>query len=167
MRAKLSDAHDAGIGPGDQVTHPNSLVSNVKQTVSRQSEGRSLSFQLEDDETVVVPGGEEVECRMSGQDPEAVVFPTEGLNGSSLGHIPHTDRLVLPVRQNELVARVENAGRDVVEVSPAGVDLPSFGVGHPPELDLTIITARDDQRQGRMERGPIDTSVVLHPDERE
>lgn len=161
MRPKLPNAHDAGIGPSNQVTHPDGLVANVEQAVAGQGKRRSFPLELEDDKTVVVTGGEQVEGRMSGEDPESVVFPSEGLDGGPLSHVPDSDRLVFSVRQDKLVSRVEDTGRDIVEVSSTGVDLPSFGVGHPPQLDLTIITARDNQWQGRMERRPIDTTVVL------
>ena len=128
LRPKLPDAHDAGIGPSNQVTHPDGLVANVEQAVTRQGKGGTFSLKFEDDETVVVTGSEQVERRMSGEDPESVMLPSEGLDGGPLGHVPNTNRLVLSVRQDELVARVEDTGRDVVKVTSAGIDFPSLGI---------------------------------------
>ena len=49
----------------------------------------------------------EVESRVSSQNPEAVVFSSEGLYSCPLGHLPHTDTLVLRVTEDELLARME------------------------------------------------------------
>eukprot|EP00965_Chrysotila_dentata_P068733 2271115-Pleurochrysis_carterae.AAC.2 len=40
------------------------------------------------------------------------------------------------------------------------VDLPRLGLVHPPELDLPVVSARDDERQRGVERGPVHAAVV-------
>ena len=89
---------------------------------------------------------------MGGEDPEAVVLPPERLHGSTLAHVPHANCLVLRVGDDELVLGVEERDRDVVEVPAAGVDLPRLGLAHPPELDLPVVAARDDQGQRQIGR---------------
>lgn len=59
---------------------------------------------------------------------------------------------------------VEHSHRDIVEVTSAAVHFPGFGVGHTPKLDLAVVTTGDDERKGRMERSPVDTSVVTLQD---
>lgn len=39
--------------------------------------------------------------------------------------------------------RYTNDLRNIIKVTPARIDFPSFGVAHTPEFDLTIITSRD------------------------
>lgn len=97
---------------------------------------------------------------MSSQDPEPVILPPECLHCRPLRHVPHPDRLVLRVGDNELVLGVEQRNRDVVEVSPARVNLPCLRLAHPPQLDLTIITARDDEGEGGVKGCPVHTAVV-------
>jgi hypothetical protein len=106
--------------------------------------------------------GEQVKSRMSGQYPEPVVLSAKGLYGCPFGHVPNANRLVFSIRQNEFVAWVEQTCRDVVEVSTARIDLPSLGIRHPPELDLTVITTRNDEREGRMEGSPVDAAIMLN-----
>jgi hypothetical protein len=65
---------------------------------------------------------------MSSQNPESVVLPTESLDSGPLSHVPDPDRLVFSVRKDKLVTRVENTGRNVVEVTSAGINFPSLGI---------------------------------------
>lgn len=67
---------------------------------------------------------EQVEVGMSSKHPEAVVVPAEGLDACPLGHVPHSDALILRVGQDELLARVEDSAGHVVVVPPTGVQLP-------------------------------------------
>ena len=60
-------------------------------------ESGALAFKLEDDHAGVVPGGEDVQAGVGGDDPKAVVLAPEGVETSTLGHIPYADRLVLGV----------------------------------------------------------------------
>ena len=103
---------------------------------------------------------EEVELRMCSHDPESIMFPPECLHRGPLRHVPHPDRLILARRQNQLVPRVEHGHRDVVEMTSTTVNFPSFGFGHPPELDLSIITTGYDERECGVECGPINSSVM-------
>lgn len=61
---------------------------------------------------------------MSSKHPEAVVVPAEGLDAGPLGHVPHSDALILRVGQDELLAWVEDSAGHVVVVPPTGVQLP-------------------------------------------
>ena len=45
-------------------------------------------------------------------------------------------------------------------MTSACIHLPSFCFAHSPELDQAIITGRDDQGQCRVERDPVDATVV-------
>ena len=79
-----------------------------------QAEGRSLPVKLEDNQAAIVSCREQIELRMSSQDPETIVFATECLYGGSLAHVPYSDSLVLGDRQDQLVFRVEESGRNAV-----------------------------------------------------
>lgn len=52
---------------------------------------RPFSLQLEDDHAAVVPSGEQVLLRVRRQDPEAVIFATEGLHTHALADVPHLE----------------------------------------------------------------------------
>lgn len=101
---------------------------------------------------------------MCSKDPESVVFSPERLDGGALREIPHTHCLVFTTRNDEFVFRMEERIGDVVEMSPASINLPSLCFAHPPDLDCTIISRGDDQREGRMEGGKIDASVMTFED---
>lgn len=105
-------------------------------------------------------GSKEVELRVGDERPEAIVLPSEGLDGRPLAHVPHANGLVLGCRQDELVPGVEERHRDVVEVAAAGVDLPGLGVRHTPELDLSVVGTRDNKRKGGVEGGPAATASM-------
>lgn len=164
--------------------HADGLVSDVEEGVLVEGKGGTLSLELEDNDSIVVgwgtrdegeldhfrdllstsrverTGSEEVEVGMSDESPEPVVLPPERLDGRPLTHVPHSDGFVLGDGENELVARVEEGDTDVVEVTSAGVNLPGFGVAHPPKLDLTVVRARDDEREGRVERNPAAKKAI-------
>jgi hypothetical protein len=59
---------------------------------------------------------------------------------------------------------MEQGDGNVIEMSSASIHLPRLGFRHPPELDLTIVTARDNEREGRVEGGPVDAAVVAFED---
>jgi len=128
LGTELANAHNARVCPGDQIAHSDGLVSDVEQTVSSERESGTFPLELEDDETIIVTSSEQVEGRMSGQDPESVMLPSESLHSGPLGHVPDPNRLVFSIRENQLVTRVEDTGRDIVEVTSAGVNFPSLGV---------------------------------------
>lgn len=48
----------------------------------------------------------------------------EGLDAGALGHVPDADGLVLRVTEDEVLARVEDRARNIVEVPAARVNLP-------------------------------------------
>lgn len=110
---------------------------------------------------MALTSSKQVQVRMRRQHPKPIMLPPKRLHRRPLGHIPHPDRLILPIRQDQLVPRVEETHRDVVEVSAAGVDFPGFGIGHAPEFDLAVVAAGDDEGEGGVEGGPVDASVVL------
>jgi hypothetical protein len=107
LSTETTDGDDARVLTVGEVVSANVLVADVEEGVAVRGEGGTLTVELEDDQSRVVTGGEEVELRVSGEDPEAVVLATEGLNGGALRHVPHADRLVLRVRDDELVLGVE------------------------------------------------------------
>jgi hypothetical protein len=59
---------------------------------------------------------------------------------------------------------MEDSTRDVIEMSPTGVDLPRLQITHSPQLDLAIIRSRNDERKGWMEDGVIDTTIMTFQD---
>jgi len=48
----------------------------------------------------------------------------EGVKTSPLGHVPHSDGLVLGVWDDQVLARMKDGARDIVVVASASVDLP-------------------------------------------
>ena len=87
-------------------------------------EGGPLALQLEDGHAGVVAGGEQVEGRMRRQDPVALVLAPERVQARALRHVPHADRLVLRVGQDQLLPRVEQHARHVVVVATTSVHFP-------------------------------------------
>jgi hypothetical protein len=135
----------------------------VFKIINGRARGRvrgPLALELEDDHARVVPGREQVDRGVRGEHPEAVVLAAEGLHADALGHVPHAERLVLAVGDDEVGLGVEEHARDVVHVPAERVDLPGLGLGHAPELDLPVVGARDDERQRRVEGRPVDAAVV-------
>jgi hypothetical protein len=49
-------------------------------------------------------------------------------------------------------------------VATAGVDLPRLRLAHPPKLDLPVVTARNDEGEGRVESRPVHSTVVTFED---
>ena len=101
---------------------------------------------------------------MRGEDPESIVFPSEGLDCGALCKVPYAHRLVLTTRDDEFVFRMEERIGNIVEMPSARVDLPSFCFAHPPNLNCTVIGSRDDQGEGGVEGGEIDASVMALED---
>jgi hypothetical protein len=60
---------------------------------------------------------------------------------------------------------VEQAAGGVLEVIAAGIDLPGLGLAHAPQLDEAVVAGGNDQRHGRVESDPVDTTVVALEDE--
>ena len=79
----------------------------------------------------------EVEGGVAGDDPEPVVLPPEGVKAGPLAHVPHPDRLVLTVGEDQLLPRVEDCAADVVVVAAAGVHLPGLQQSGSAQLHTT------------------------------
>jgi hypothetical protein len=109
-------------------------------------------------------GGKVGQCGVSGKNPKAVNIATEGLNARLSIHVPYSDGAVFGDRENEVTRRMEEAGRDVAKVSTAGACIPGTRFAHAPEFDEVVVTARDDERKCRMERSPVDATVVSFED---
>lgn len=107
---------------------------------------------------------EQVQLGMSGKNPEPIILPPKRLHRRPLAHIPDPNRLILRIRDDQLMLRMEQSDGNIVKVTSAGIDLPRLGFGHPPKLDLTIVTARDDERESRVEGRPVDSAVVAFED---
>jgi len=170
LSSKSTNGDDRCVGTGGEIVSSYVLVANVEESVAMSCESGSFSIQFEDDQSRIVTCGktssrkltiqgsqdkaknrrltssEQVESRMSGQNPEPIIFPPKRLYRRPLAHIPHPDSLVLRVRNDQLVFRMEQCRRNIVEMSSASIDFPRFRFRHPPQLDLSIITTRDDQR---------------------
>lgn len=115
---------------------------------------------------------------MGSNHPESVEVALERLYRSPLVEIPHTNGFVFADGEYQILVRVKETRRGVLEVAAAGVDFPSLGVckpsatisqvpaggltrtAHPPELDQSIVTCRHNQRQCRVERHPVHTTVM-------
>ena len=67
-------------------------------------------------------------------------------------------------RHDQFVLGVEQCCGDVVEVTSARVHLPRLRFTHSPYLDLAIIRGRDNERERRVESGPVDATVVTLKD---
>ena len=120
----------------------------------------ALALELEHDHAAVVPRREKVHLGVRGEDPESIVLAAKRLRPGALGHVPDANGLVLRVGDDDVLPGVEHHAGDVVDVPAQRVHLPRFGVVHAPQLHLAIVRARDDERQGRVERRPVDAAVV-------
>mmetsp|Transcript_40883 Transcript_40883/g.108058 ORF Transcript_40883/g.108058 Transcript_40883/m.108058 type:complete len:603 (-) Transcript_40883:232-2040(-) len=155
-----ADAHHQRLLRPRVLVQPHVPILEEEDGVRERRVCRPLTLELEYDHAAVVAGGEEVGVGVSGEDPEAVVLAPERLHALPLRHVPHADRLVLRVRDDQLLLRMEERARDVVDVPAQRVDLPRLGLVHAPELDLPIVRPRDDQRQRVVEGCPVHAAVV-------
>jgi hypothetical protein len=67
-------------------------------------------------------GGEEVDFRVGGDDPEPVVLALDRVHSSSLVQVPDPDCLVLADRKDEILVWVEQTATGVLKVASAGID---------------------------------------------
>lgn len=81
---------------------------------------------LENDHATVMASCKQVEGWMGCQDPKAIMFPAESVEADSLGHIPHTDRFVLRIWQDQLLPWMEHYAGHIVIVTTASVNLPGL-----------------------------------------
>ena len=65
---------------------------------------------------------------MGCDDPKSVVLSFKGLNRSALVQVPDTNGLVFPNGKNEVLMRMEETRRGVLEMTSTSIDLPSFGL---------------------------------------
>lgn len=70
---------------------------------------------------------EQIDLRMGSKDPEAIVFPLERLYRCTLVEVPNANCFVFADREDEVLMRMEEAGRCVLKVTSTGIYLPSFG----------------------------------------
>mmetsp|Transcript_14034 Transcript_14034/g.25342 ORF Transcript_14034/g.25342 Transcript_14034/m.25342 type:complete len:269 (+) Transcript_14034:2482-3288(+) len=120
----------------------------------------AFPFEFEDHHSGVVARSDEVEGRVHGEDPVAVIFPTVDLGRGLLVHVPHADALVFRVGNDEVFLRVEQNARNVVYVSAHGVDLPGLVVVHTPQFHLAVISSRGDVRHRWVEGCPVYSAAV-------
>ena len=97
---------------------------------------------------------------MGGEHPESIVLPSERLDRGPLGQVPHANCLVFTARDDQFMLGMEESARHVVEMTSARIDLPSFRLAHPPELDLPIIGGGYDQGKSGVEHGIVDSAVM-------
>mmetsp|Transcript_20415 Transcript_20415/g.47729 ORF Transcript_20415/g.47729 Transcript_20415/m.47729 type:complete len:204 (-) Transcript_20415:449-1060(-) len=122
--------------------------------------GGTLTLELEHHHTTVVTSSKKVLLWVNSQNPESVLFSAEGLHAAALRHVPHTNRAILRVGNNQLMLGVEHHTRHIVDVPTESVHLPGLAVIHTPELHLAIVRTRHNQGERGMERSPIHTTVV-------
>eukprot|EP00962_Isochrysis_galbana_P057468 scaffold29832_cov112-Isochrysis_galbana.AAC.7 len=162
--ARSPDRHERSVLARLVVVRAHVPVLDEEHAALHRREGWPLALQLEDDHAPVVSRGEEVRLLVDRQDPETVVLAAKRLHPLPLRHVPHTDGLVLRVGDDELLLWVEERARHIVDVSAQRVNLPSLGLVHAPQLDLPVVGARDNQRERRVERRPVDSPVVALQD---
>lgn len=152
------------IPPRLVIVRPQVPILHVKQRPLVRRVRRALALELEHDHPAVVPRREEVHLRVRAENPKPVVLSSKRLHPRPLAHVPHSDGLILRVRDDDVLPRVKHHARHVVHVPAQGVHLPRLGIVHPPQLHLTVIRARDDERQRRVETRPVHAAVVALED---
>ena len=155
-----SQLHQRHVLRGGDFQSTKVLLLDVVDEISHHGVDGTFAFEFENDHAVVVSGGEQVQRGMHGEDPEAIVLPSEGVDHHALGHVPDANRFVFAVGQDQILSRVENDAGNVVVVASAGVHFPGLVVVHSPQLHHAIVGGRDDERQGGVERRPVHSSVV-------
>lgn len=64
------------------------------------------------------------------------MLPTESLNAQPFCHVPNTDGTILRVRDDQLMAWMEQHARHIVGVAAHGIYFPSLGFIHSPQFHL-------------------------------
>mmetsp|Transcript_23548 Transcript_23548/g.61973 ORF Transcript_23548/g.61973 Transcript_23548/m.61973 type:complete len:426 (+) Transcript_23548:1907-3184(+) len=139
IRSATTSTDDIAFGSLVQINDLHVAILDHVQMIPVSLGQGSFAIQFEDHHASIVTNRNEIRGPMRRDDPEPVIFPPEGVNACALRHIPHANRPVLRVRQNELLLRMEHHTRHIVEVASQGVHLPGFGVVHPPQLDQTVV----------------------------
>lgn len=100
------------------------LLGNVKDVVLINGRSGPLALELEHHNTIVVTSSEQVDFRMSSDDPDPIVLPLKGVDYGTLVKIPYANRLVLAGRKDEVLVGVEKTAASVLEMAAAGIDFP-------------------------------------------
>ena len=85
-------------------------------------------FELEDHNTSVVTGSEQVDFGVGRDDPEPVLIALERLDGGPLVEVPYSNGFVFADGENQVLVGMEQTGRSVLEMAAAGIDFPCFRV---------------------------------------
>ena len=85
---------------------------------------RSFPFQFEDYHSRIMASCKNIKRWMWGHHPKSIMFSAEGMETSTFGHIPNTNRLVLRIRHNQILSRMKDHTRHIVVVSTTCVNFP-------------------------------------------
>ena len=140
------------------------LLGDIEEGILVDGRGRALALELEDHNSIIMPGGEQVDFRMSGDDPKPIVLPLKGLDQCPLIQIPDADGLIFAGGQDEILMGVKETAASVLEMAPAGIDFPGLGLAHTPQLDKAVVAGRHDKGHRRVEGYPIDPPIVALED---
>lgn len=125
----------------------------------------SLTTKLEDASTTIMTGSNEALRAVSRKDPVAIVRSQEGLEQRAFVLVPDTNGVILRVRNDVLILRMEDDTTHIVGVTTKSVGLPSTDVVVSPDLDGSIIRTGNDHGQVRVEGGPVDATLVTFKNE--
>mmetsp|Transcript_20774 Transcript_20774/g.51886 ORF Transcript_20774/g.51886 Transcript_20774/m.51886 type:complete len:237 (-) Transcript_20774:756-1466(-) len=144
---RTTDRHERSVLAVRELVHAHVAVFEEQHGVRQRRIRRSLPLKLEDNHPSIVTRGEKIALLVSGKDPKAVVLAAEGLHALAFRHVPHANGFILRIGDNQLLLGVKQCARHIVDVPAKSVYFPSFCLIHSPKLHLTIVRARDDQRQ--------------------
>ena len=85
---------------------------------------RSFPFQFEDNHSRIMASCKNIKRWMWGHHPKSIMFSAEGMETSTFGHIPNTNRLVLRIRHNQILSRMKDHTRHIVVMSTTCVNFP-------------------------------------------
>ena len=85
---------------------------------------RSFPFQFEDYHSRIMASCKNIKRWMWGHHPKSIMFSAEGMETSTFGHIPNTNRLVLRIRNNQILSRMKDHTRHIVVMSTTCVNFP-------------------------------------------
>jgi hypothetical protein len=88
------------------------------------------------------------------------MFPSKCLYRGPLRKIPNPNSLILSTAHNQLMFRVEDRIRHVIEMSSARIDFPRFRFAHPPDLDRPVICGGYDQRKSGVESRIVSAAIM-------
>ena len=85
---------------------------------------RSFPFQFEDYHSRIMASCKNIKRWMWGHHPKSIMFSAEGMETSTFGHIPNTNRLVLRIRHNQILSRMKDHTRHIIVMSTTCVNFP-------------------------------------------